>query len=787
MKHSITLTALFLLVGWAWSQPISSFPYVQNFDAFTTGAQGAGAEPNPAVWPDSWINDIAGDGPQDWYAVKGSTPTAGTGPTNDHTLGNANGVYLYVEDSGRNNDSVILFTPFFNLSALPNPRVAFWVHSNANTSIAAFGADSSLNDMKVDYFNGSVWTTLDSIGALQTGWTERILDLSGLPPIVRFRFRVNNQNYGDFIHDIAIDDFSVYDQPIVDGAVIEAGVTLTSPAGYTLAPPSQGAVYSLSGRVQNRGLQTLTSLVFKGSFGSYADSVTLDSLTSFQDSALSLATSFTPTEGLVGTFSLTAAENDTFPDNDQINVAVVDSVFARDDSTATGGIGFTGSTGIFGMMFELTQPDILTSTSFFLNSSTIGDTLRVLLYGFGNDIPGEPDTSAVLDSTVYWPITARGWQTLGFTCQNELPAGKYFIACEQVNLNNLGFGYDVDGLVPGTAFFGDGISRWVLLDVAVPSLASAFMIRMNFGPDQKNVSLTGPTDRICIGDSITLNIAGAGITTTLTVAPPIDSTFSVTLIDANGCFSSDTFRVYVNPIPTPAVAGDSAVCEGTTATLTASGGDVYEWSTGETTASITPTVTGLTTYFVTVSDSIGCGAQDSISVDVIPAPTVSIVLDEVAWFGLSNGVATATGGGGTGPYTYAWNDPNAQTSATASGLAAGTYAVTVTDANGCSVVDSVDVTEAATGIEDLLDANLIGLYPNPTSGGFTITNLDVFGMNTSLVIKIVNATGSEVARWGQKGRNEVNVQLAADLPDGVYMIEISSGEKRAVKRLLIAR
>lgn len=774
------------MFGWAYAQPISSFPYVQNFDAFPTGNQGSGAEPNPAVFPDQWVNDITGDGPQDWYAVKGSTPTANTGPTNDHTLGNANGVYLYVEDSGRDNDSVILFTPFFNLSALPNARLAFWVHSNANLASASYGADSSFNDLKVDYFNGSVWTNIDSTGVLGTGWTEKILDLAGLPPIVRFRFRVNNFNYGDFVHDLAIDDFSVYDQPIVDGAVVKAGITLTSPAGYKLAPPSQGAVYTLSGTVQNRGLQTLTNLVFKGDFGTYADSVTLDSLVSFQDSALTLATSFTPTQGLVGTFSVSATENDTFPLNNQKSVAVVDSVLARDDSTANGGLGFTGATGVFGLMFELTQPDVLTSTSFFLNSSTIGDTLRVLLYGFGNDLPGEPDTSAVLDSTIYWAIPARGWQTLGFTCQNELPAGKYFIACEQVNLNNLGFGYDFDGLVPGTAFFGDGVGRWTLLEAAVPSLASAFMIRMNFGPTQKNVSLSAPTDRICIGDSITLNIGGQ-LPGTWTVAPPVDSTFHVTQIDANGCFSADSFTVYVNPIPTPAVSGDSAVCEGATATLVASGGDVYEWSTGETTATITPTVSALTTYTVIVSDSIGCDAQSSITVDVIPGPSVSIVLDEVAWNGLSNGVATATAGAGTGPYTYAWNDPNAQTSATAVGLAPGTYAVTVTDANGCSVVDSVDVTEAATGISDLLDENLIGLYPNPTAGGFTISNLEVFGVNTSLVIKIVNVNGSEVARWGQKGQNEVNVQLSADLPDGIYMVEISSSEKRAVKRLMIAR
>ncbi|MDX2245264.1 MAG: T9SS type A sorting domain-containing protein [Bacteroidia bacterium] len=797
MKRSITLTTFLLLFGWAWAQPVSTYPYVQNFDAFPTSNQGSGVEPNPNTFPDAWTNDITGDGPQDWHAVRGATPTAGTGPDNDHTLGNSTGVYLYVEDSGRDNDSVILFTPFFNLSALPNPRLAFWVHSDANLAAAFYGADSSFNDLKLDYFNGAVWTTIDSIGVLGTGWTEVILSLTGLPPIVRFRFRINNNNYGDFVHDIGIDDFSVYDQPVVDGAVVDAGITLTAPAGYTLAPPSQGAVYSLSGRIQNRGLQTLTSLVFKGNFGTYADSVTLDSLVSFQDSALTLATSFTPTEGLVGTFSLKAAQTDTFPDNDQISVAVVDSVLARDDSTASGGLGFTGANGVFGLMFELTQPDVLTSTSFFLNSSTIGDTLRVLLYGFGNDLPGEPDTSSVLDSTIYWQIPARGWQTLGFTCQNELPAGKYFIACEQVNLNNLGFGYDIQGLVPGTAFFGDGVTRWTLLEAAVPSLASAFMIRMNFGPTQKRAAINAPSDRICIGDDIALTATGAAGTYTWTgvaldttggasviAAPTADATYTVSLLDNNGCASIDSVQVGVNPLPTPSVSGDTVVCEGSAATLTASGGNVYEWSTGETTASISVTPSAPTTYTVTVSDSIGCASQDTISVALLASPTVALD-STLAFFGLSNGTATASGSGGTGPYTYSWN--NGQDSSTAVGLAPGTYTVTVTDANGCSVVDSIAVTEAATGISDLLDENLIEVYPNPTSGTFTISNLDVFGQNASLVIKVVNVNGSEVARFGQKGRNEMNISLGSQLPDGVYMVEISNGEKRAVKRIMIAR
>jgi len=66
---------------------------------------------------------------------------------------------------------------------------------------------------------------------------------------------------------------------------------------------------------------------------------------------------------------------------------------------------------------------------------------------------------------------------------------------------------------------------------------------------------------------------------------------------------------------------------------------------------------------------------------------------EVSCFGGNDGTATVTVSGGTTPYTYLWDDPLFQTTATATGLSAGTYIVTVTDDGGCTVTDTVIVTE----------------------------------------------------------------------------------------------
>src|SRR5690606_2840199 len=72
---------------------------------------------------------------------------------------------------------------------------------------------------------------------------------------------------------------------------------------------------------------------------------------------------------------------------------------------------------------------------------------------------------------------------------------------------------------------------------------------------------------------------------------------------------------------------------------------------------------------------------------------VTIVPINVACFGGNDGSAMVTVSGGSAPYTYLWNDTNAQTTATATGLEAGTYTVTVTDANNCTTTTNVTIAE----------------------------------------------------------------------------------------------
>jgi len=124
-------------------------------------------------------------------------------------------------------------------------------------------------------------------------------------------------------------------------------------------------------------------------------------------------------------------------------------------------------------------------------------------------------------------------------------------------------------------------------------------------------------------------------------------------------------------------------------TLSPTGGTLpysYLWNTGSRNASLSNLVAG--TYSVTITDGNSCVKTESFTITEPTVLTTSGTQVDVSTYKGSDGSATVSASGGTAPYTYLWS--NGVTGSTASGLTAGTYTVTVTDANGCtSVLDFV--------------------------------------------------------------------------------------------------
>ncbi|MFH2095810.1 MAG: PKD domain-containing protein [Bacteroidota bacterium] len=208
------------------------------------------------------------------------------------------------------------------------------------------------------------------------------------------------------------------------------------------------------------------------------------------------------------------------------------------------------------------------------------------------------------------------------------------------------------------------------------------------------VANAGNDAAVCAGSSATLTASGgtsyswssSQTTATITVTPASTTTYTVTVSDSYGCTDTDDATVTVNPLPVADAGPDVSVCQGSPATLTASGGSFFLWSNAQTTAGITVTPITTTTYYVTVSEATGCTGTDNVTVTVNPIPVASAGNDQTICVGDN---ATLTASGGTG---YNWSSGGTTASVTVNPAATTTYTVTVTGAGGCSDTDDVTVT-----------------------------------------------------------------------------------------------
>jgi hypothetical protein len=198
---------------------------------------------------------------------------------------------------------------------------------------------------------------------------------------------------------------------------------------------------------------------------------------------------------------------------------------------------------------------------------------------------------------------------------------------------------------------------------------------------ETTLPITG-TLGICPNGSTTLNTSAgyanqvwSNGATTQSIIVVRAGTYSVYATNANGCRLSGSVSVASVPAPTPNISGRLAFCPGANTTLqTTADHTTYLWSTGATTRSIN--VSNAATYSVSVTNSFGCTASTQVVTTVYTPPSPKIT----GSLSLCGGSTTLNAGGGYG--SYAWN--TGSVGPTISPIDAGTYTVTVIDANGCT-------------------------------------------------------------------------------------------------------
>jgi hypothetical protein len=225
------------------------------------------------------------------------------------------------------------------------------------------------------------------------------------------------------------------------------------------------------------------------------------------------------------------------------------------------------------------------------------------------------------------------------------------------------------------------------------------------GAPQLTVTAVVNTNANClVGGSATASASGGtgpytykwdNNQTTATATSLSAGPHTVTVTDATGCIGTANVNIVQTQGPTVSVTVNSnATCTtGGSATAVATGGSggyIYLWSvnaiTTATAANLPPGV-----HKVTVTDAGGCASTAMVTITQPNAPTAVISGSSPAGCGSATGSATVGAMGGSGSYTYKWNNPGMSTTATVTNLTPGTYTVTVTDANGCTATASVSI------------------------------------------------------------------------------------------------
>ncbi len=238
--------------------------------------------------------------------------------------------------------------------------------------------------------------------------------------------------------------------------------------------------------------------------------------------------------------------------------------------------------------------------------------------------------------------------------------------------------------------------------------------------------------------------------------------YTITVTDNSGLTNSATVTI-TQPTPLAFTTSTNVTnCYGSSngsATVVVSGGTgayTYSWVPS---GQLTPTATGLSAgiYTVLITDANGC--KDSTIASISQPATLAAspgVLSNTC-YGTSSGSAIVSVSGGTGAYTYVWT-PSAQTTNNATGLSAGAYTITVTDANGCTVISIATITQAAqlfssatgpsvcSGQTDTLTSSESGgtepyTYAWSPSGGNAATGFVVPVTSTTYTLSVTDANG----------------------------------------------
>jgi gliding motility-associated-like protein len=247
----------------------------------------------------------------------------------------------------------------------------------------------------------------------------------------------------------------------------------------------------------------------------------------------------------------------------------------------------------------------------------------------------------------------------------------------------------------------------------------------------------------------------------------VPGTYTVTVTGANNCSAVTTVNVLNNDIPlgvsgTPAANTSCTAANGALdINVTPAGTYDYLWSNAAVTEDLSNLAAGIYTVTVTFGTCVGSNSFSVVDNALAPNLTTSNV---AASCDFSNGSADLSVSNGVGPFTFLWS--NTEVTEDLTNLAAGTYTVTVTGANGCTEETSLTVAN-----------NNIAL----NLSGNAVENTSCVAFNGTLDLSVAPA-GTYTYLWSN---TEVTEDLA-NLAAGTYTVTVSLGSCESISTFVVA-
>ena len=332
-----------------------------------------------------------------------------------------------------------------------------------------------------------------------------------------------------------------------------------------------------------------------------------------------------------------------------------------------------------------------------------------------------------------------------------------------------------------------------------------FNIPVTMNVTDLQVVATAEPTMVCLGESTTLTATPVGGSGTYTyqwvsvpegftsdeqtpITTPVENTSYIVSVNDGIITMTDTVEIEVLDIPVVDLGEDEILCGESEYVLDAANeGSTYMWSTGEETQSITAMGSGMTTFWVDVTNANGCTQRDSVILTFADYPVVDLGAD-TSLCGASN-IELNAGNDGS---TYLWSTGEESQSivvdTTGNGYGQQSISVVVSSEFGCEESDEIilDFLDC-TGINENAASIEIEVYPNPSKGVFT---LQLTSVNAEKVnIRISDLTGKTIYE-----ENDVNVNsnLKKNInlnnqPSGIYTLLISGKNYILDKKVVIRK